>query len=177
MRLCAPLSMIPALNNHLTLRSAVVMRRGVRGTGITVDPARVREARRNAGLSLARLAADDVSRTFLHFVEQGKARPSAEVLALIARRTGRPTSYFVVAPTQRTPQSVDIASELVSVASRLRRMISQKRLGKVDYEAIKLVELSIRQGSQLVRAIEDSSSRRPRRKKDDLAATGTKKAI
>src|SRR5690348_3169972 len=66
-------------------RIGAAMRRGLRGSGVPVDPARVREARREAGLSLAQLAGDEVSRTFLHFVEHGRSRPSQAVLALIAR--------------------------------------------------------------------------------------------
>jgi transcriptional regulator with XRE-family HTH domain len=56
------------------------------------ETARVREARREAGLSLAQLAGDEVSRTFLHFVEHGRSRPAQAVLALIAKRTGRPVA-------------------------------------------------------------------------------------
>ena len=70
------------------------MQGAARGSGIAVDPERVREARLEAGLSLAQIARDDVSRTFIHFVETGKSRPSQRILALIARRTGKPISYF-----------------------------------------------------------------------------------
>src|SRR5215470_17888054 len=68
------------LNKALTLGSLRVMRRGARGSGVPVNPARVREARIEAGLSLAQVAGDDVSRTFIHFVEQGRSRPSQNVL-------------------------------------------------------------------------------------------------
>jgi len=51
--------------------------------------------RLQAGLSLAQVAGGDVSRTFLFLVEQGRSRPSKPVLALIARRTGKPVDYFL----------------------------------------------------------------------------------
>jgi transcriptional regulator with XRE-family HTH domain len=153
------------------------MRRGARGSGVTVDPARVREAREQAGLSLAQLAGDDVSRTFLHYVERGKARPSPAVLALIARRTGRPISYFVATPSAQPLLVVDIAPTLTSIASRLRRMMADKRLSKTDYAALRLLEVSIRQGSQLVRAIEETSAQRRSGPKEEMPLSKeTKKA-
>ena len=53
-----------------------------------MDSVRVRQARIEAGLTLAQVAGDEVSRTFIHLVEHGRSRPSKETLALIAKRTG-----------------------------------------------------------------------------------------
>jgi transcriptional regulator with XRE-family HTH domain len=114
---------------------------------------------------LAQVAGDDISRTFLHFVEHGKSRPSKEVLALIAKRTGRPISYFVVAPPDQPQDVADLSGQLLAVAGRIRRQIAEKRLDKVDEEAMKFLELTVRQGAELARAVEGrSSARRPQRR-------------
>ena len=68
-----------------------------RAPGINVIPERVRQARQDAKLSLAKLARGDISRTALHLVETGKSRPSLGTLKLIAERTDRPLDYFLAA--------------------------------------------------------------------------------
>lgn len=150
-----------ALNRCLTLRSSPAVPRSSRGSGIVVDPVRVRAARVAAGLSLGQVARDDVSRTFLLFVEQGKSRPSKRVLDLIAKRTHRPVSFFLSSQPQDAADSADrapdLATEMVSVAARLRNLRSEAR-GHVDQEALKLLEVAVRQGADLVRAIEHKPS-------------------
>src|SRR5437764_5418730 len=63
--------------------------------GIDIRPDAVRQARQEAGLSLAQLGGDEMTRAAMHLVESGKMRPSSRTLQLIARRTGRPISYFL----------------------------------------------------------------------------------
>lgn len=67
-----------------------------RSKGVAVHPEAVREARLERGLSLAEVAGDELTRAAIHLVETGKMRPSMRTLELIARRTGRPVSYFMV---------------------------------------------------------------------------------
>jgi len=129
------------------------VQRGGRGSGIRVDPARVHEARTEAGLSLAQIAGDDVSRTFIHFVEQGKSRPSKAVLALIARRTGKPVSYFMLQSTPEKDPASDLAAELTTVATHVRRVVAISKLTKVEQEAMKLVELTMQQAAALTKAV------------------------
>lgn len=124
-----------------------------------MDPARVRQARLAAGLSLAQLAGDDVSRTFIYLVEQGRSRPSPPVLNLIARRTGRPVRYFLSPAAQEPLSNQDLAAELSSSASRVRRFVAIKRLTKLEREAMKLIEVSLRQGAALVRVVQPQSPR------------------
>ena len=135
--------------------------RSPRGSGIPVDPVRVRSARLAAGLSLGQVARDDVSRTFLLFVEQGKSRPSKRILDLIAKRTHRPVSFFLSSEPQGADASatraLDLATEMVSVAARLRQLRSDARR-QVEQEALKLLEVTVRQGAELVRAIETKDS-------------------
>jgi transcriptional regulator with XRE-family HTH domain len=62
---------------------------------VPVVPERIRAARLERGLSLAQVAGVEVSRAFIHLVEQGVARPSLPVLELIAERTGKHPDYFL----------------------------------------------------------------------------------
>ena len=124
-----------------------------------MDPARVREARREAGLSLAQLAGSDVSRTFIHFVEQGRSRPSQPVLALIARRTGKPISYFLAQPAGDTEPTTNLVDDLTRVADQAGRFSRASGLTKVDREAMKLVELTLRQAASLTKSVQSGSRR------------------
>ncbi len=135
------------------------MERGARGSGQSVDPDRVRSARLAAGLSLAQLAGDQVSRTFIYLVEQGRSRPSPAVLELIARRTGKPISYFLTAAARKSQPTNDLAMELSDVAAHVRRFVAMHPLDKFQREAMKLVELSVYQGAVLAKTIQSKSPR------------------
>lgn len=139
------------------------MQRGARGSGIPVDPARVREARRDSGLSLAQLAGTDVSRTFIHFVEQGRSRPSQAVLALIARRTGKPISYFLAQPANDTEPTTDLAGDLTRVANRVGQFGRATGLTKVERDSMKLIELTLRQAAELTKSVQSRSRRSSKR--------------
>src|ERR1700686_3919934 len=76
------------------IRKAAWGRRGLR-RGIEIKPGTVKQARSDAGLSLAQVAGSELSRTAIYFVETGKAKPSMDTLKLIALRTGRPMDYFL----------------------------------------------------------------------------------
>ncbi len=135
------------------------MQRGPRGSGISVDPERVREARLKAGLSLAELAGDDVSRTFIHFVERGKSRPSRRVLALIAHRTRKPISFFMAEPSSDAQPSTDLAAEVTRVAKQAQQFATAKRLTTVERETMKLVELTLRQAAKVTKSIQASAAK------------------
>lgn len=70
-------------------------RRRGRRHGVDIRPGSVKQARLEAGLSLGKVARDDISRTAIYFVETGKAKPSLETLQLIAERTGQPVEFFL----------------------------------------------------------------------------------
>ena len=129
------------------------MQGAARGSGIAVDPERVREARLEAGLSLAQIARDDVSRTFIHFVETGKSRPSQRILALIARRTGKPIGYFMRQPSLAAQPDTDLSTDLARVAERVRQFVAVSQLTKTELEAMKLVELTLRQAGELTKSL------------------------
>ncbi len=80
-----------------------------------MDPQAVRRARLEAGLSLAEVAQGELTRAAIHLVETGKSRPSARTLELIARRTGKPTSYFLRAHSEvrgTAPESIKPQDQL-----------------------------------------------------------------
>jgi len=86
-------------------------RRG-RRHGIEIKPGSVKQARKDAGLSLGQVANGAVSRTAIYFVETGKAKPSMETLRLIAERTGQPLDYFLVRPSTMEPRSSQTTLEV-----------------------------------------------------------------
>jgi tetratricopeptide (TPR) repeat protein len=80
-------------------------RRG-RLKGVEVKPGAVKQARLEAGLSLAGVAGGDLTRAAIHLIESGKSRPSMPTLELIAARTNKPLSYFMADP-QVAPAPAD----------------------------------------------------------------------
>jgi len=92
-----------------------------------VIPERIRQARLERGMSLAQVAGAEVSRAFIHLVEQGVARPSLPVLELIAARTGKPPNYFLKPrQTERGPESPPLPTDrptLMRSLEQLRREV------------------------------------------------------
>jgi tetratricopeptide (TPR) repeat protein len=86
-------------------------------TGIEVDPAALRQARQNAGLSLAQVAGSDLTRQAVHLIEMGKVRPTLRSLRLIAQRLGVPETALLAPPGPRADQGV--IAELESLCQRL----------------------------------------------------------
>ena len=63
--------------------------------GLSVRPGSIRQARQEAGLSLAQVASGEVSRTAIYLAETGKTKPTLPTVQLIATRTGKPVEYFL----------------------------------------------------------------------------------
>ena len=82
-------------------------RRG-RRKGVVVREGSVAEARREAGLTLAQVAKGKVSRTAIHLIEKGMARPSMETLKHIAHKTGKPISFFLRGPEETSALCADL---------------------------------------------------------------------
>jgi len=105
-------------------------RRG-RRRGIEIKPGTVKQARSDAGLSLAQVAGGQISRTAIYFVETGKAKPSMETLKLIAERTGRPLDYFLSRPSTMEPRSTAGTAEierLITVGDSVAALASGEAL-------------------------------------------------
>ncbi len=101
-----------------------VPERRTRGRGVAVIPERIRQARLERGMSLAQVAGSEVSRAFIHLVEQGVARPSLPILELIAERTGKRTDYFM---TPRQGEHVIDEPPLPTDRFTLMRSLEQLR--------------------------------------------------
>ncbi len=96
--------------------------RRVRRTGVHVRPGAVRQARLEAGLSLAQVAGGEVSRNAIHLVEVGRTRPSLNTLRLIAQRTGHPVEYFLAGAPDSTAEAwADEHIDLVQIEAALAR--------------------------------------------------------
>src|SRR5690349_3074998 len=67
--------------------------------GINLRPGAVKQARLEAGLSLAQLGRGHVTAPAIYLVETGRTRPSLPTLEHIARRTGKPVEFFLAEPT------------------------------------------------------------------------------
>lgn len=116
---------------------------------------RVRQARLEAGLSLAELARTDVSRTFVHFVETGASRPSRAVLTLIARRTRKPLSYFLRSPQPNDRWPVEgLGADLRRIAAQLRRLAANSFLTRTESQELKHLALAAKQGADLTKVIQ-----------------------
>ncbi|HET7466804.1 MAG TPA: tetratricopeptide repeat protein [Candidatus Dormibacteraeota bacterium] len=63
--------------------------------GLAVRPGTIKQARAEAGLSLAQVASGEVSRTAVFLAETGKTRPTLPTIQLIAARTGKPVEFFL----------------------------------------------------------------------------------
>jgi tetratricopeptide (TPR) repeat protein len=75
-----------------------------RRRGVAVREGSVRQARLEASLSLAQVAAGQVSRTAIHLIEYGRVKPSIETLRVIARQTRKPIEYFLLYPAAHADQ-------------------------------------------------------------------------
>jgi transcriptional regulator with XRE-family HTH domain len=112
-----------------------------------------------AGLSLAQVVRDDVSRTFLYLVEQGRSRPSKSTLALIARRTHKPIGYFLKGTMEAERDGEALATDLATMANRVRSFAADRTLTGPESEAMKLVEVSLRQAAVFAAAVLKESPR------------------
>src|SRR3979411_1032401 len=97
-----------------------------RRKGVAIRAGSVRQARFEARLSLAQVAAGQVSRTAVHHIENDRVKPSLETLRLIARQTGKPIEYFLLAPHGQ-PELNEPHQEIV----QLERMIAAREFQAV----------------------------------------------
>ncbi|HSP08904.1 MAG TPA: tetratricopeptide repeat protein [Candidatus Dormibacteraeota bacterium] len=110
-----------------------------RRLGVAIREGSVRQARKEAGLSLAQVAAGKVSRTAILYIETGRTKPSMETLRLISRQTRFPISYFLLDPEGGARYS-ELPDELI----QLERLTAVR-----DFEAaiVLATELLTRQSS------------------------------
>ena len=70
--------------------------------GVNLRPGAVKQARQEAGLSLAQLGKGHVTAPAIYLIETGRTRPSLPTLEHIARKTGKPIEFFVAEPAGST---------------------------------------------------------------------------
>jgi transcriptional regulator with XRE-family HTH domain len=106
----------------------------------------VKQARAEAGLSLAQLGKGHVTAPAIYLIETGKTRPSLPTLEHIARRTGKPVEYFLADPGGGTDETLTGLVELeklvaagrnqdaIAVGTHLLSLgSSAHRLGRIRY--------------------------------------------
>jgi tetratricopeptide (TPR) repeat protein/DNA-binding XRE family transcriptional regulator len=103
-----------------------------RRIGVSIREGSVRQARKEAGLSLAQVAAGQVSRTAILYIETGRTKPSMETLRLISRQTRFPVNYFLL-----DPEGGVRFGELPDELLQLERLTATR-----DFEAV--IELGLR---------------------------------
>ena len=105
--------------------------------GLSVRPGAIKQARSEAGLSLAQVASGAVSRTAVFLAETGKTKPTLPTMELIAKRTGKPLEYFLESssvagvPTQPKRPDLDKLSELAA-AERFTDLLNVATTAKSD---------------------------------------------
>jgi tetratricopeptide (TPR) repeat protein len=106
----------------------------------------VKQARLEAGLSLAQLGKGQVTAPAIYLIETGRTRPSLPTLEHIARRTGKPVEYFLAEPSGSNDDSQARLLELEAMVedgrndeaiqagqTLLERAPSAFRLGRIRY--------------------------------------------
>jgi tetratricopeptide (TPR) repeat protein len=106
----------------------------------------VKQARQEAGLSLAQVGKGHVTAPAIFLIETGRTRPSLPTLEHIAQRTGRPIEFFLADPGAVSDETLDRLVQLEGsvVAGRYTEAValgrellgmatSAHRLGRIRY--------------------------------------------
>ncbi|HKW69229.1 MAG TPA: tetratricopeptide repeat protein [Candidatus Dormibacteraeota bacterium] len=114
--------------------------------GVNLRPGSVKQARLEAGLSLAQLGKGHVTAPAIYLIETGRTRPSLPTLEHIAKRTGKPVEFFLAEPAGATDETQAnlIALEAMVADGRYHEAIalgrslvdrgsSAFRLGRIRY--------------------------------------------
>ncbi len=107
----------------------------------------VKQARHEAGLSLAQVGKGHVTAPAIFLIETGRTRPSLPTLEHIAQRTGKPVEFFLADPSGvadethdgivelermlldgREPEAIELGQRLLNLGS------SAHRLGHIRYQ-------------------------------------------
>lgn len=115
--------------------------------GLRVRPGAVRQARNEAGLSLAGVARGDLSRTAIFLIETGKSNPTLPTLELIAERTGRTIDFFLDEEPPPHSSGIDFAEiEQLLAEDQFKRVIETceehlaSRLSRADIAQLRFLE-------------------------------------
>ncbi len=114
--------------------------------GVNLRPGAVKQARTEAGLSLAQLGKGHVTAPAIYLIETGRTRPSLPTLEHIAHRTGKPVEFFLAEPSGAVDETQARLLELESLYGEgryeeaiglgealLELSTSAYRLGRIRY--------------------------------------------
>ncbi len=73
--------------------------------GVDLRPGAVKQARQEAGLSLAKVGQGHVTAPAIYLIETGRTRPSLPTLEHIARKTGKSVEFFLADQSGNTDQT------------------------------------------------------------------------
>jgi len=85
--------------------------------GVTIRPGAVKQARQEAGLSLAQVGKGHVTAPAIYLIETGRTRPSLPTLEHIAHRTGKPVEFFLADPGGTTNETQAALADLEAMVS------------------------------------------------------------
>ena len=130
--------------------------------GVTIKPGSVKQARQEAGLSLAQVGKGRVTAPAIYLIETGRTRPSLPTLEHIAHRTGKPVEFFLADPARTTDETQAALADLEGMVSdgryheaiALGRSLldlgsSAHRLGRIRY-FVAIAHLQLAQPDQAV---------------------------
>src|SRR6202049_2291274 len=80
--------------------------------GVTIKPGSVKQARQEAGMSLAQVGKGRVTAPAIYLIETGRTRPSLPTLEHIAQRTGKPVEFFLSDPAGTTDEAQTSLADL-----------------------------------------------------------------
>jgi len=83
--------------------------------GVNLRAGSVKQARQEAGLSLAQVGKGHVTAPAIFLIETGRTRPSLPTLEHIAQRTGKPVEFFLADPGGVSDEAKDGLVELESL--------------------------------------------------------------
>ncbi len=133
--------------------------------GVTIKPGSVKQARQEAGLSLAQVGKGRVTAPAIYLIETGRTRPSLPTLEHIAQRTGKPVEFFLADPAGTTDETQSALADLEAMVgdgrfaeaialgrSMLDLGTSAHRLGRIRYfVAIACIQLGqVEQAEELL---------------------------
>jgi len=85
--------------------------------GVTIKPGSVKQARHEAGMSLAQVGKGRVTAPAIYLIETGRTRPSLPTLEHIASRTGKPVEFFLADPAGNADETLAALADLEAMVS------------------------------------------------------------
>ncbi len=127
---------------------------------------KIRAARLDAGLSQRQLCGEEITRNMLSLIENGGARPSMKTLEYLARKLGKPLSYFLddhAEEKQNLGESWALLNRAEEALHQGRQELARELLEKEDFsqpelERKRLLLLSRLPGADFVAICENLPS-------------------